>query len=185
MGSPIRLIRGLQWGTCFAITRGEANRFVTAAHVLHAGVLPAVTTANVLMCDETNAFLAGPKGFNVSNLAWDEACDYVEFDSNFHAAQPYHVGPAPKPGQAVTVNGYVIMPGGAIPDCGVCSEWTGTIISIHPCGDGGRSRLALNLDRDFGDWSGMSGAPVLTEDGVVAAFQGRLKNGALVAVALT
>jgi hypothetical protein len=98
------------------------------------------------MCDEQMHFLRGPRPFAISNIDWDEGCDYVEFESEF-PAQPFSTGPITI-GHNVVVRGYLCMRSGGMPQCGGHTEWLGKIVGVQPCEGRRQWRMAKELKRE-------------------------------------
>ncbi len=180
MGEPIRLSAGSCWGSAVCFHQGERLKFATAAHVLTSCGIPAGTqTSQVLMCDNQQRFVLaqGPAVFSLQSILWDMDCDYAEFSSNF-PGQPYrYQSAAGKISTGARLHGYLDMPNGRMPDCGVANKGISGVIQRHhhfeKCQ---RNSLILGLLTPQPHLHGMSGGAVVTSvdgaDVLVAILNG-------------
>lgn len=171
MGSVIRMSVGTRWGSAFCIDESDGRVFYTAAHVLKDIGLGSMSASGpVELCDEAKY---APSTFVVSVTSFDTRCDLATFTCDFPAV-PFRRCPRPLEGSDVAVSGYLFMPGGSMPDCGVEIVLEGpvdTFIDQDGCGRG-----FAHLRTGEPELPGMSGSPVSPSGDRAYAFG--LLNGA-------
>lgn len=173
MGAPIRVRGSGYWGTCFAIERNNAFRFVTARHVLlNCGCEPNTTSFEADLCDD----LTDEHRYLLTDIVWDGDCDYAEFDCSF-PARPYRVDISQiAKGRTIRTIGYLCSPPGVepyMPDCQSPTDWSGVLQGERAC-PGGRRFLTVLLRCPEPNPHGLSGSPILApianEESVVGVF---------------
>jgi len=172
MGTPIR-IRKNGWGTCFCVRRAGAIRFITARQVLiGCGCTFGAATFRAYLCDADHEEIL----HDLTNIAWDDECDYAEFDCSI-LGDPYVANSAQiRAGAAIHTRGYLRragrlddMPGRDSP-----SEFGGLIVAANRDGAPGRRLVTLKLQIADPYPAGLTGSPVtLDRSGeVVSVFCG-------------
>jgi len=189
ISSIIRLSGNNSWGTAFAVELNNKINFVTAGHVLiDCGVAANAHNAQLLMCDDTQQFLSGPKLFDLTNIRWENNCDYVEFESDFPAT-PFTIGSTPSVGDVCQMTGYLYsLNPRELPDCGVVINLSATVLMLQAWQASNRQAIHLDVQTPVVDMSGMSGAPIIDSSGsAIGVFQGSLnkQNGGAPYVATT
>lgn len=149
------------WGTAFAVRMSTGLTFWTAAHVLgDLGLNEVGDTKTIEMCDEGASFILGSTGVEVTVTSYDPVCDVASFDCNFSAAPFQAAAAAPQVGQAVGVSGYLKMPDGGQPDCGLVTDLGGVIEQVGHRDDCARLCFSLGVKTVEIELQGMSGSPV-------------------------
>lgn len=155
MGLVLRMSVGRKWGSAFCIEEPDGRVFYTAAHVLKDVGLGSMSASGpVRLCDER---IYSPSAVVVSVTSFDARCDRATFTCDFPAV-PFRRCPRPEEGSKVAVNGYLFMPGGSMPDCGIETVLEGPADTFVDDGDCGRGFVHLRTGEP--ELPGMSGSPV-------------------------
>lgn len=171
MGLVIRMSVGKTWGSAFCIDEPDGRVFYTAAHVLKDIGLGSMSARGMVQLCDARSY--SPSEFEVSVTSFDAHCDLATFTCSFLASAFLRCG-RPSEGSHAAVNGYLFMPGGAMPDCGVENVLDGPIDKFMDLG--GCVRGFVHLRTPEPELPGMSGSPVSPSGNREYAFG--LLNGA-------
>lgn len=158
----IRLSGNSRWGTAFATKIGDETVFFSAKHVLEDIGIPSTSnTAEIEMCDGSRKFLSGVQVFSIYDIDWCACGDLVRFHSDF-PAKVLNAGLAlPNPHEEVFVVGYGFTVDCCMPDCGIITDISGTVLgSVSLSCPERYHQIQMDLLWCDTNHNGMSGGPV-------------------------